>query len=220
MQNKTEVIDKLLVECGLTPRLMVSKKEQIDPRLYEVLPTDKLRGFGMMGSAGVGKSCAIAWWLRHINEIRYDYLVGQADGRELAVFNQTGDFRSKRFDWIYWPDCALAHQDANRFGEPIHALRRGDSIRPHPFAVQTLKSSPLLVLDDLGRERGNIDSYTNQILDSVINYRYEHNLPTIWTTNLEQEAFIAQYGMPMLDRLTGMSPAAGWVQGDSKRGTE
>jgi DNA replication protein DnaC len=212
MQNKTEVIDKLLVECGLTPRLIASKKEQIDPRIYEALPTDKLRGFGMMGSAGVGKSCAIAWWLRHINEIRYDYLVGQADGKEIATLEETGYFNPKRFDWIYWPDCALAHQDANRFGTPIKGV--------YPFAVQTLKDSPLLVLDDLGRERGSIDSYTNQILDSVVNYRYEHNLPTIWTTNLEQEAFIAQYGMPMLDRLTGMSPAAGWVQGDSKRGME
>ena len=40
---------------------------------------------------------------------------------------------------------------------------------------------PLLILDDLGREKTT--DWTRDVLYDLINYRYSHRLPTIFTTN-------------------------------------
>lgn len=45
-----------------------------------------------------------------------------------------------------------------------------------------MKSIPVLVIDDLGKEKKT--DWTKQTLFDVVNYRYEHQLPTIFTTNL------------------------------------
>ena len=45
-----------------------------------------------------------------------------------------------------------------------------------------MKSIPILVIDDLGKEKKT--DWTKQTLFDVVNYRYEHQLPTIFTTNL------------------------------------
>lgn len=48
--------------------------------------------------------------------------------------------------------------------------------------LSKMKSTPVLVIDDLGKEKKT--DWTRQTLFDVINYRYEHMLPTIITTNL------------------------------------
>lgn len=45
-----------------------------------------------------------------------------------------------------------------------------------------MKSVPMLVIDDLGKEKKT--DWTKQVLFDVVNYRYEHKLPLIVTTNL------------------------------------
>lgn len=45
-----------------------------------------------------------------------------------------------------------------------------------------MKSASVLVIDDLGKEKKS--EWTRQVLFDAINYRYEHKLPTIITTNL------------------------------------
>lgn len=45
-----------------------------------------------------------------------------------------------------------------------------------------MKSIPVLVIDDLGKEKKS--DWTKQTLFDVLNFRYEHQLPTIITTNL------------------------------------
>lgn len=45
-----------------------------------------------------------------------------------------------------------------------------------------MKSANVLVIDDLGKEKKS--DWTKQILFDVVNYRYEHKLPIIITTNL------------------------------------
>ena len=45
-----------------------------------------------------------------------------------------------------------------------------------------MKSASVLVIDDLGKEKKS--DWTRQVLFDVVNYRYEHKLPIIITTNL------------------------------------
>lgn len=51
--------------------------------------------------------------------------------------------------------------------------------------LSKMKVTPVLVIDDLGKEKKS--EWTRQVLFDVINYRYEHLLPTIITTNLASE---------------------------------
>lgn len=51
--------------------------------------------------------------------------------------------------------------------------------------LENMKSVKVLVIDDIGREKRT--EWTVSMLYSVINYRYEHMLPTIITTNLTSD---------------------------------
>lgn len=68
---------------------------------------------------------------------------------------------------------------------------------------QRLRTTPLLVLDDLGGEyRGKSDeSWTRRKIASVIADRYDSKLSTIITTNLTVEQLKVEYDERMIDRL-------------------
>lgn len=51
--------------------------------------------------------------------------------------------------------------------------------------LASMKSANVLVIDDLGKEKKS--DWTTQVLFDVVNYRYEHKLPIIITTNLVSE---------------------------------
>lgn len=48
--------------------------------------------------------------------------------------------------------------------------------------IAQMKAANVLVIDDLGKEKKS--DWTKQVLFDVVNYRYEHKLPIIVTTNL------------------------------------
>lgn len=48
--------------------------------------------------------------------------------------------------------------------------------------IAKMKAANVLVIDDLGKEKKS--DWTKQVLFDVVNYRYEHKLPIIITTNL------------------------------------
>ena len=51
--------------------------------------------------------------------------------------------------------------------------------------IAKMKAANVLVIDDLGKEKKS--DWTKQVLFDVVNYRYEHKLPIIITTNLVSE---------------------------------
>jgi DNA replication protein DnaC len=51
--------------------------------------------------------------------------------------------------------------------------------------LSKMKVTPVLVIDDLGKEKKS--EWTQQVLFDVVNYRYEHKLPLIITTNLASD---------------------------------
>lgn len=71
--------------------------------------------------------------------------------------------------------------------------------------VRKLKGIPLLVIDDLGKERSS--EWSESILYDVINGRYEDYMPTIITTNLNPQQIEARCGEAIVSRLFEMCDA-------------
>lgn len=72
--------------------------------------------------------------------------------------------------------------------------------------LSKMKVTPMLVIDDLGKEKRS--DWTMQVLFDVVNYRYEHLLPMIITTNLAGDgnfdAFANHVGGAVWSRLCEM----------------
>ena len=68
--------------------------------------------------------------------------------------------------------------------------------------LSEIKSVPLLVLDDLGKE--NLTEWVKETIYSIINYRYEHMLPTVITTNLTMGELQERLGDATISRLMEM----------------
>ena len=68
--------------------------------------------------------------------------------------------------------------------------------------MSEIESVPLLVLDDLGKERNS--EWVQETLYSIINYRYEHMLSTVITTNLSIPELQGRLGEATVSRLMEM----------------
>ena len=69
--------------------------------------------------------------------------------------------------------------------------------------VETAKSVPLLVLDDLGAE--NPKPWVVELIYVLINHRYEHMLPTVITTNCNGRELEGMFGRRVVSRLAEMT---------------
>ena len=67
-----------------------------------------------------------------------------------------------------------------------------------------LRSTPLLILDDLGGEETD-KSWVSAKVDSIITERYNKMLPVIITTNLTQKELTGTYSGRVIDRLRNTS---------------
>lgn len=68
-----------------------------------------------------------------------------------------------------------------------------------------MKNTPMLVLDDLGKEK--LTDWAREILFNVINYRYEHKLPFILTTNFNEKQLDSYIGGALYSRMCEMCTA-------------
>lgn len=93
------------------------------------------------------------------------------------------------------------------FSEHLERLREEFDHTGERKYLSQMKVTPMLVLDDLGKERRT--DWTHQILFDVVNYRYEHLLPMIVTTNLagtnSVDALANHVGGAVWSRLCEMS---------------
>ena len=71
--------------------------------------------------------------------------------------------------------------------------------------LSKMKSIPILVIDDLGKEKRT--DWSQQMLFTIINYRYEHMLPTIITANFDDSGLMNHVGNATVSRLNEMSTA-------------
>lgn len=87
------------------------------------------------------------------------------------------------------PIWARASEEAGRSAFGAEADVRRDAFR----------RSCLLVLDDLGVEMST--NPWSQLVDDVMDYRYQHSGRTVITSNLDPNAFKARYGERISDRI-------------------
>ena len=216
---------------GLTPRLLASKRDQIPGDILKSLPPKSsisiqhnsiyynISGYGLLGTSRIGKTCAnavvikqginllLASSLKHIQDDASDWDLVQFIESNLE--KHTGSSAFKIANWVYWPECFDWMQK--------NAINEFNKDRLPRFHTESMKTTRLLILDDLGRESiskkspdGTIPYAIGQ-LSLVINYRNEHNLPIIWTSNLEEADLIQLYVAPMYLRLVEIAPPSEWI---------
>ena len=68
--------------------------------------------------------------------------------------------------------------------------------------LEQMKNVDMLILDDIGKEK--ISEWSQSIMFDVINFRYEHLLPIILTTNLKNDSLKEYLGGAVWSRLCEM----------------
>lgn len=101
------------------------------------------------------------------------------------------------------------------FSEHLEHIREEYDHTGQKKYLSMMKNTPMLVLDDIGKERKT--EWTQQILFDVINYRYEHLLPVIITSNLDFDGIGNHVGNAVFSRLYEMSGAVQTSGGDYRR---
>ena len=81
--------------------------------------------------------------------------------------------------------------------------------------LSKMKNTPMLVLDDVGKEK--LTDWAKEIMFSVINYRYEHKLPFVLTTNLNESQLGNHIGGAVYSRMCEMCSAVTTKGGDHRK---
>lgn len=87
----------------------------------------------------------------------------------------------------------------NTFAEIIEILKQNFQ-KASEINFNFIKSVSLLILDDIGAE--NQTAWSNTMLYLIINYRYEHRLPTIITTNFSKNDIEHYLGKACFSRVS------------------
>jgi DNA replication protein DnaC len=92
-------------------------------------------------------------------------------------------------------------------------------LRPRPRfdseqAFRELATVKLLVVDDLGAAKGS--EWTEEVNYRLINYRYEHRLPTVVTSNIPAKELATNLGERVTSRLREMAKLVA-LAGDDRR---
>lgn len=83
--------------------------------------------------------------------------------------------------------------------DKIRATYREDAPIGSETLLEELKKVNLLILDDIGKERPTI--WARERLYVIINARYENMLPTVYTTNCNEEELRQQIGEAITSRI-------------------
>lgn len=89
------------------------------------------------------------------------------------------------------------------FSNHLEELKREFNLSGERTYLARMKSVPILVIDDIGREKQT--DWSRQVLFDVINYRYEHMTPVVVTANFTQREFERYLGADIYSRLCEMS---------------
>lgn len=82
--------------------------------------------------------------------------------------------------------------------------------------LDDIKGTPMLIVDDLGKEMKT--DWTQSILYDIVNYRYEHILPMVITTNLSADDIANHVGGAVWSRLQEMCDSVVMQGEDYRRG--
>lgn len=189
----------LLEKAGMAP----AELDSLAHRPQLVLPS-RPTGYGLVGPPGTGKTWAIAFRMAQV----VDRVVrDQPDPNRADLQWVDGDIvRDARLAWVNWHDQV----------EDLHR-RRFDDVWVDRLATWW-EDVPMLVLDDLGRERyeGAKDP-ARAVLERVLDCRYRNKRPVVWTSNLESKAELEGfYHHALVSRILGSWPPCE-VSGEDQR---
>lgn len=91
------------------------------------------------------------------------------------------------------------------FSEHLEHIREEFDTNGKRKYLSMMKTVSMLVIDDLGKEKKT--EWSEQILFDVINYRYEHLLPFVLTTNMDEAALGNYIGGAVYSRMCEMCTA-------------
>lgn len=158
-------------------------------------------GAGLTGLTGIGKS---SFWVALIKRMLAEYVSDQVRADDaMGVTHDhkiTGDWA-----WSNWKTT-------------VAWARQNIAFNDHPVDrhLDRLSRVPLLVLDDLGRERikggDYAQDYGTDLLDLVVDARYRAELPILWTSNLRVPELNDTYGSALVRRLVEPNPPV-WIDG-------
>lgn len=189
---------------GMSSDEIAAKLERIPSRVLEAIPPISVKalmagvvgmtpGYGLCGRANLGKSQANAALIhacltRHVTNC--------------APFIQLPPVPTK----LLWMNVPLT----------VHRWRL-DGISPQVAEdVRKAQGVKLLVLDDIGRETRRTatgEDVATGHLDAIITQRDREGLPTIWTSNCDEEELYARYTTPIARRLFRLNPPI-WIGED------
>lgn len=88
----------------------------------------------------------------------------------------------------------------------VSALELATLAKDNPDKFAGLKQAELLIIDDVGVEPAVVKVWGNEIspFTEIMYYRYDRQLWTLVTTNLDDEDFYKRYGPRLADRFTEM----------------
>ena len=101
------------------------------------------------------------------------------------------------------------------FSEHLEHIREEFDKDGHRQYLASMKTVPMLVIDDLGKEKKT--EWSQQILFDVINYRYEHILPFVITTNMNEEELGNYVGGAIYSRMCEACTAVKTSGGDYRK---
>jgi DNA replication protein DnaC len=157
-------------------------------------------GFGLVGGQGVGKSMCLAAILKA--RLAAVLRATLAAVTVVPMEHERPWWLVPVFTWVNWPDAAAtlkAHSMAVHGAQAVEEL------------TQRWTVTPVLALDDLGRERltkaGYDEDFAVGVLDRVVDLRTRARRPILWTSNLPPDGVARRYGAALNSRLLGAAPA-------------
>lgn len=206
MKRLDALVSMDLTKMGLSTRERRAIWDRVHPKIRKAIPVDALsalltgkvpaRGFALGSDTGTGKTMALACIMRqYATARRRSFILGLAE-RTKAHPEKTFALGCPPIVWIHWPDTVTTLRAHAIDGEAEAILERAET-------------APLLILDDLGRERikgSYLEDWAASQLDRIVNHRYREELPTIWTSNLKETVLTGIYGAALISRLTEDAP--------------
>lgn len=179
--------------------------------IRRLMPADTVRmllhgetppvGFGLVGTQGVGKTLALA---AIVKAGVADIVAGKIASLDRVPYDGEEPWRwaGSRWMWASWPTVAadLKAKVARDHGS--------DAVEDY---VSRAANAPLLIIDDLGRERMRgtySEDFSVGQLDRIIDLRSREERPLIWTSNASPRNLARIYGGAIVSRLVGLAPPA------------
>ena len=151
---------------------------------------NKKDGLYLFGDIGTGKTHAL-YAIRKVTPMpEYSQSPEYNYDKVLKMFDVFRDI--KHTDWVKNPELTSSYMSLN-------------DLRSHPYYI---------FLDDFGMDAENTER--TAIMLSIVDYRCEHRLPTIFTSNLSLDEIAVKYDARIASRISEMCYTVEF-QGNDKR---